>query len=130
MRANPNPHQYTMVTDHKALLFGSFVLSLFLLHRIWRIKQIWQAFGDLPAYSIFVSPIHVLSRLIPRIPWISEGKDFSWRNIYEGQPLPRAQFSCAAHSALYLSRYLRRIQLRYYSNPLNFPVPCPTTTSR
>ena len=119
-----------MVTDHQVLLFGSLVLSLFLLHRIWRVKQVWQAFGNLPAYSILVSPIDVISRLVPPIPRISDGKDFSWKNVYERQPLPRVWFSCSAHSTPSASRCLRSIQVRYCSTPVNFPMPCPTTTTR
>jgi hypothetical protein len=30
-----------------------------------------------------------LGRMLPRIPWISGGIDFSWRNVYDRRPLPR-----------------------------------------
>jgi hypothetical protein len=87
-----------MLTDQKVLLFGLLLFFLFLLHRIQRVKQVWQAFGDLPTYSIVVSPLNYFSRLLPRIPWISGGINFSWENVYERQPLPRLSFSYTAHS--------------------------------
>jgi hypothetical protein len=82
-------HHSTMLTDQRVLPFGSLLLCLFLLYRIQRVKQVWQAFGNLPAYTIPVSPLSTLGRMLPRIPWISSGFDFSWRNPYERQPLPR-----------------------------------------
>ena len=87
-----------MLTDQKVLLFGPLLFCLFLLHRAQRVKQVWQAFGDLPAYSIVVSPLNIISRLLPRIAWISDGLDFSWENVYERQLLPRLLFSYTAHS--------------------------------
>jgi len=86
-----------MVTDHQVLLFGSLLLCLF-LHRIRRVKQDWKAVGNLPARSILVSPLDTLSRIIPRIPRISYGADFSWGNVYERQPLPRVRLFYPAHS--------------------------------
>jgi len=91
-------HHYTMATDQKVPLFVSLLLGLFLLHRIQRIRQAWKAFENLPAHSILVSPLNTFSRIIPRIPWISDGNDFSWENVYERQPLPRVPFSYPAHS--------------------------------
>ncbi len=87
-----------MLTDQKILLFGPLLLCLFFLRRIRRIKQVWQAFGNLPAYSLLLSPLDVLSRLLPRIPWISDGKDFGWENVYERQLLPTLSLSYTAHS--------------------------------
>jgi len=87
-----------MATDQKVPLFVSLLLCLFLLHRIQRVRQVWKAFGILPAYSVLVSPLDSLSRLIPRIPWISDGNDFSWENVYERQPLLKVPFSYPAHS--------------------------------
>jgi len=87
-----------MSTDQKVLLFASLLLGLFLLHRIQRVRQVWKAFGNLPAYSILVSPLDLVSRLIPRTPWISDGNNFSWENVYERQTLPRVPFSYPAHS--------------------------------
>jgi len=87
-----------MLTDQKVLLFGPLLFSLFLLHRIQRVKQVWQAFENLPTYTRVVSPLNLLSRLLPRIPWISDGIDFSWENVYERQPLPGLSFSYTAHS--------------------------------
>ena len=78
-----------MLTDQKVLLFGPLLPCLFLLYRIRRIKQVWQSFGNLPAHSVLVSPLNILSRLLPRIPWISDGLDFSWESVYERQLLPR-----------------------------------------
>ena len=78
-----------MLTNQKALLFGSLLPCLFLLYRIRRIKQVWQSFGNLPTHSVLVSPFTILNGLIPRIPWISDGLDFSWENVYERQLLPR-----------------------------------------
>jgi hypothetical protein len=96
--ARTNPHHRIMLTDQKVLLFGPLLFSLFLFHHIQRVKQVWQAFGDLPTYSIVVSPLNLLSRLLPRIPWVSDGINFSWENVYERQPLPRLSFSYTAHS--------------------------------
>jgi hypothetical protein len=87
-----------MLTDQKVLLLGPLLFSLFLLHRMKRVNQVWQAFGTLPAYSIVVSPLNILCHLLPRIPWISDGSNFSWENVYERQPLPRLLFSYTAHS--------------------------------
>ena len=87
-----------MLIDQKVLLFGPLLLFLFSFHRIRRIKHIWQAFGNLPTYSVLVSPLDVLSRLLPRIPWISVGKNFGWENVYERQLLLRLSLSYTAHS--------------------------------
>jgi len=118
-----------MVADHPVLLFGSLLLCVFLLHRILRVKQVWQAFGDLPAYSRVVSPLEVISRVIPRIPPISDGTDFSWENVYERQTLPRVRPSYPAHGP-YTSRCLRKIQVRRCSTAIDFPVRYPSTASR
>jgi hypothetical protein len=87
-----------MLTDQKILLFGLLLFFLFLLHRIQRVKQVWQAFGDLPTYSKVVSPLSFISRLLPSIPGISGGINFTSENVYERQPLPRLSFSYTAHS--------------------------------
>ena len=87
-----------MLTDRKVLLFGSSLLGLFLLYRIRRVKQVWQAFGVLPAHSVLISPLNVFSRLLPRIPWISDGLNSSWENVYERQLLPAPSLSYTAHS--------------------------------
>jgi len=55
-------------------------------------------FGNLPAYTRVVSPVGLVTRLLPRIPWISDGINVSWENVYERQPLPRLSFSDTAHS--------------------------------
>ena len=86
-------HHYIMVTDYRVLLFGPLLFCLFLVHHIRRVRQDWQAFGNLPTYSIFLSPLDTLSRIIPRIPRISGGAVFSWGNVYERQPLPSTIFS-------------------------------------
>ena len=86
-----------MLTDHKVLLLGPLLLCLFLLHRVRRIKEVWRAFGTIPAHSVLVSPLNVLSRLLPRIPWISDGLGFTWDNVYERQLLPRLSLSYTAH---------------------------------
>jgi len=108
-----------MVTDHQVLLFGSLLFCLFLVHRIRRVKRDWQVFGNLPAYFVLVSPLAILSRIIPRIPRISDGAGFSWGNVYERQPLPRVRFFLP--SSQYVSRCLRSIQIRYYATPLTVP---------
>jgi len=110
MLTRADPRRYFMATGHHVLLFGSLLLCLYLLHRIRRVKQIWQALGNLPAYSILVSPLDVLTRIIPRIPRISDGIDFGWKNVYERQPLPRVQFPYQAHDS-HTSRCLRSIQV-------------------
>lgn len=75
-----------MLADYEVLLFGSLSLFLFLLHRIWRVKQDWQAFRNLPAHFVLVSPIDALGRVLPHIPRVSDGMDWCWRNVYESQP--------------------------------------------
>jgi hypothetical protein len=97
-----------MLTDQK-LLFGSLLLGLFLFHRIRRVKQIWQSFANTPTYSIVISPLDLRSRVLPRIPWISDGTDFSWEDVYGRQFLPKLQFSCPNSQSM--SRRLRSIQL-------------------
>jgi hypothetical protein len=74
-----------MSIDHGIILFASLLLCLIFFRRIQQIKKVWQAFGDLPAYLFLVSPLFPLHRLLPRIPWISAGVDFGWRNAYERQ---------------------------------------------
>jgi hypothetical protein len=69
-----------------------------LLHHSQRVKQVWQAFGIRPAYSIAASPLDLLSRLLPHIPWILDEINFSWKSQYERQPLPGLSFSYIAHS--------------------------------
>jgi hypothetical protein len=96
-----------MLTDQKVLLLGPLLFSLFLLHRFRRVKQVWQAFGDLPTYAVVVSPLNLLSRLLPRIPWVSDGIDFSWENVYERQPLSGLSFF--PHGSQSMSRRLRSI---------------------
>lgn len=86
-----------MLTD-QGVLFGSSLLFLFLLYRIQRVKQVWQALGNLPTHSIVISPLEILGGLLPRIPWISDGRDFVWENVYERQPLTRVPPSLPAHS--------------------------------
>ena len=81
-----------MLTDPKVLIFGSLLLFSFILYRIQRVKQVWQAFENLPAHPILVSPLSVLNRILPRIPWISDGRDFGWENVYERQPVPIYRF--------------------------------------
>ena len=81
-----------MLTDQKVPLVGSLLLCLFILYRIQRVKQVWRAFENLPAHSILISPLNILSRILPRIPWISDGRDFSWENVYERQPVPMYRF--------------------------------------
>ena len=97
MLTRTNPLHGIMFTDHGVLLLGSLLLCLFLLPRIQRIKQVWQGFGNLPAYSFLVSPFYPLSRILPRIPWISDRADFSWKNPYEREALPGARLSYQAH---------------------------------
>ena len=77
-----------MLTDHGTLLFAAIPLCLFFLHRIQQIKSVWQALQNLPSYSLLVSPPTIIYNLVPRIPWISGGDGFVWRNNYERQVLP------------------------------------------
>ena len=93
MLTRTNPHPGIMLTNHGVLLLGLLLLCLFLLPRIQRIKHAWQAFVNLPAYSVLVSPISMLGRILPRIPWISDGTGFNWRNPYECEVLPGVRFS-------------------------------------
>ena len=90
------PHS-TMLTDQKVLLVGSFLFCSSILYRIRRVKQVWQAFETLPTHSILVSPLSILSRILPRIPWISDGRNFSWENVYERQPIPSTVFFSGSH---------------------------------
>ena len=80
-----------MLTDYKFLFLVSILPFLVVFRRIRQVKQAWQVFGDLPAYFIFVSPVSIFSRLLPRIPRISPGADFNWENAYERQPLLTVQ---------------------------------------
>lgn len=93
-----NPHHRIMLTDHEVLLFGSLLLCLLLLHRIRRVRLDWQAFGNLPAYSVLVSPIDSLSHLLPRIPRVSAGQDWGWKNNYERLSILRVRSSVPAQS--------------------------------
>ena len=88
MLMRTNLDRSTMLTDHKVLLLASVVLGLLCLRRIQRVRQAWQPFGNLPAHFIIVSPIGIIGRFFPRIPWVSAGADFNWRNAYERQPFP------------------------------------------
>lgn len=97
MLTDINPRLGSMLTDRGVLLLGSLLLCLF-LYRIRRVTQVWQAFGELPTFTIVVSPLNFITRVLPRIPRISDGPDFSWRNVYERQPLPGVRFSSPAHS--------------------------------
>ena len=81
-----------MLTGREVLLFGSLVPFLFFLRRIRRIKQDWKALGSIPTDSVLVAPLDFLSNVVPRVPWISYGGDWSWRNAYERQPLPKTRF--------------------------------------
>lgn len=77
-----------MLTDHGILLFASLLLGPFFLYRIYRQKQVWQAFGNLPAYFVPVSPVDILNRIAASIsPWLSGGDGWGWRNGYERQGL-------------------------------------------
>ena len=89
-----------MLTSFKRLLLGSLILCLLCLRRLQRAKRAWQPFRNLPAYSIFVSPIGIFGRFFPRIPCISAGADFNWRNVYQRQLLPRFGFYTAHHPFL------------------------------
>ena len=81
-----------MLTDNGILLFVPPLLCLFLFYRVQQIRKVWQAFGNLPAHFVLISPATILSSIAPRIRWISGG-DFTWRNSYESQNLPRVSFS-------------------------------------
>ncbi len=116
-----------MPTDQKVVLLGSLLLFPFILYRIYRAKQVWQAFKNLPACSLLVSPLNDFSRLLPRIPWISDGTAFSRENVYERQPVPMSASLTSSHS---MSRRLRSFQLRYCSAPVTVPVRYPTTRTR
>jgi hypothetical protein len=91
------PHHGTMLTEHGVLLFGSLLLSLLLLHHIQRLRQVWRALGNLPAHYLLVSPSTPLGFVLPRIPQVSGGADFGWRNVYERKALPGVWFSYPAH---------------------------------
>jgi hypothetical protein len=82
-------HRPAMSTDRGIILIASLLLCLFFFHRIQQIKKVWQAFGDVPAHLSLVSLIFPLHRFLPRIPWISAGVDFGWRNAYERRALLR-----------------------------------------
>ena len=108
-----------MLTGLELLLIpGSLILCFLCLRRVQRAKHAWQRFRNLPAYSIFVSPIGIFGRFFPRIPCISAGADFNWRNVYQRQPLPRFGF---LHSSSPISRRLRNIQIRYCFTPVTVP---------
>ena len=86
-----------MLTDHKFLLLVSILLCFVVLCRIRQLKQVWQVFGNLPASFIVVSPVSVFGQHLPRIPWISPGVDFGFRNAYERRSLLTVQLFYPAH---------------------------------
>ena len=99
MLTRTNPHPDAMLTDHKFLLSGSLLLCLFLLNHIRRVKRARKTFGNLPSYTILVSPVDVLGRVLPRIPCISDGIDFGWKGVYERQLLPSVRVSSSHHAS-------------------------------
>jgi len=86
-----------MLTDHGILLFASLLLGLLFLHRLQQIKQVWQAFGNIPSYFLPISPASPFSLVAARISWISGGEDFVWRNGYERQDPHEVYCSYSAH---------------------------------
>ena len=86
-----------MLTDHGALLFAAIPLCIFFLRRIHQIKSVWQAFGNLPSYSLLISPATTIYNIVPRIPWIPGGDGFVWRNSYERQVPPGVYITYPAH---------------------------------
>ena len=81
-----------MLTGREVLLLGALLLFLFLLRRIRRVNQDWKALGSIPTDSVLVAPLDILSSVLPRIPRISYGAEWSWRNAYERQPRPKVRF--------------------------------------
>lgn len=125
-----NSDHTIMLTDREVLLLGSLLLGLllFFLRRVQQVKKTWQPFENLPAQSVFISPIGIVGRFFPRIPWISAGADFNWRNVYESQlPFQTTGFLLSSRS---LSRRLRSIQVRCRSTPVTVPGQYPTTATR
>src|SRR5258706_7017391 len=92
IRVLPIMASFIILTDHKVLLLAFALLCLVVFRRVQRVKQVWKAPGNLPVIFIFVSPTSIFGRLLPRIPWISPGVSFNWRNAYERQPLLRVWF--------------------------------------
>ena len=81
-----------MLTDNRSLLFAPPLFCLFLFYRVQQIRKVWQAFENLPALFVLISPATILSTIAPRIRWISGG-NFTWRNSYESQDLPGVSVS-------------------------------------
>lgn len=86
-----------MLTDNGVLLFGSLLLCLLFLHRALQVKRDWQALGSLPIHSVLISPLFILNRALPRIPVITYGSEWTWRDAYKSQPPPKARFPYPAH---------------------------------
>ena len=76
-----------MLAVHKVLLFGAFLLCLSFYRRFQRLKRVWRFAGNVPAYFVLISPFTPVNDLLPRIPLIVEGPDFSWRDVYERESL-------------------------------------------
>ena len=85
MLTRTNSQHGIMLTAHRVLFLGSLLLCLFLLRRIQQAKRASQAFGSLPAYTSLIAPLTTFSRILPRIPWISDGAGFGWKNAYNRQ---------------------------------------------
>lgn len=81
-----------MLTDNGILLLASALLCLLFFIRIQQIRKVWQAFGNLPAHFLLLSPVSSLSRIARRIPWVSNS-DFDWMDGHKSQDLPGVSFS-------------------------------------
>ena len=72
-----------MPTPSVTLVVGIPLLSLALLWRLRRFIDTFGNFNHLPIYSALVSPLYPLGRTLPRIPWVTAGPTFGWRDAYE-----------------------------------------------
>ena len=121
------PHS-TMLTDPKVQLFGSLLLCSFILYRIQRVKQVWQAFENLPARPTPYSYLHSTSSVAVHVFHGSQ---------MEGTLVGRrcmnvslSPFTAFLSTSRFMSRRLRSFQLRYCSTLVAVSVQYPTAGTR
>ena len=116
-----------MLTDQRALLLGSLLLFPCICYRLHRVKKVWQAFESLPARSLLLSPLIIFTRLLPRIPWISDGLALSGENVFERKHVPMSAFLSSSHS---MPRRVRSFRFRYCPAAITVSVRYPATSTR
>ena len=118
-----------MLIDKPALLLGSLLLFPYICYRLHRVKKVWQAFESLPARFLLFSPLNVFTRLLPRIPWISDALALSGENVFERKSVPdlMSAFLSSSHS---MPRRVRSFRFRYCPAAITVSVRYPATSTR